>query len=136
MCGELDEEQDERQFEEKLQARFQMNAQELLKDAAQLPQETPADPGLYMEKLFCDVLERCARDSDQAGEGKRYDRLALQPVVFARLAGLLAGHLSLGEDPLRKLIEALMSGYAESEAMDRARQQRYHHHGDVIVSGS
>jgi hypothetical protein len=89
-----------------------------------------------MEKLFCDVLQRSARDSNQAGEGKRYDRLALQPVVFARLAGLLAGHLSLGEDPLRKLIEALMSGYAEAEAMDRARQQLHHQHGDVIVSGS
>jgi hypothetical protein len=134
MCGELDEEQDERQFEEKLYARFLLNARELLKDAGQLPQETPADPALYMEKLFCDVLARAARDSEQAGEGKRYDRLALQPVVFARLAGLLAGHLSLGEDPLRKLIEAMMSGYAESEAMDRARQHDYQH-SDAIASG-
>ncbi len=135
MCGELDEEQDERQFEEKLYARFLLNARELLKDAGQLPedtQDTPADPALYMEKLFCDLLGRAARDSEGSGEGRRYDRLALQPVVFARLAGLLAGHLSLGEDPLRKLIEAMMSGYAESEAMDRARQ-RDHHHGDVIV---
>jgi hypothetical protein len=131
MCGDLDDEQDERQFEEKLYARFVLHARELLKDG-QSAQDTPADPALYMEKLFCDVLGRSMRDSEQAGEGKRYDRLTLQPVVFARLAGLLAGHLSLGEDPLRKLIEAMMSGYAEAEAMDRARQ-RDHQHADVVV---
>jgi hypothetical protein len=31
--------------------------------------------------------------------------------VLARLAGFLAGHLDLREDPLRSSIEALMSGY-------------------------
>ena len=62
-----------------------------------------ADLAAYMEKLFCDVLERSVRDS-AAAEGQQYERLAAQPVVFARLAGFLAGHLSLGEDPLRRVL--------------------------------
>jgi hypothetical protein len=71
-------------------------------------------------------------DSTEAGEGQAYERLAAQPVVFARLAGFLAGHLALHEDPLRKVMEALMEGYAEAEAMDRQRGQDYHH-GEVYV---
>ena len=45
-----------------------------------------------------------------------------QPVVFARLAGFLAAHMSLGEDPLRRVMEALMLGYSEAEAMDREQR--------------
>jgi hypothetical protein len=55
----------------------------------------------------------------------------MQPLVFARLAGFLAAHASLSEDPLRKVIEALMMGYGEAEAMDRAHAHDHHHHGDV-----
>ena len=44
-----------------------------------------------------------------------------QPVVFARLAGFLAAHMSLGEDPLRRVMEALMLGYSEAEALDREK---------------
>jgi hypothetical protein len=131
MCGDLDEDESEGELEERLYARFLRNAHELLKGSAQLPQEQPADLSSYMERLFCDVLSRSASDGEQAG-ANHYERLAVQPVVFARLAGLLAGHLALGEDPLRKVIEALMLGYAEAETMDRAREQA-HHHGDVVV---
>jgi hypothetical protein len=132
MCGDLDEDESDSELEERLYARFLGNARQLLKDSAQSSQQ-PADLSSYMEKLFCDVLGRSVSDGEQAG-ANRYERLAVQPVVFARLAGLLAGHLALGEDPLRKVMEALMLGYAEAEAMDRAREQAHHHHGDVVVS--
>jgi len=131
MCGDLDEDESDSELEERLYGRFLHNARELLKGSAQPSQEPPADLSAYMENLFCDVLSRSVSDSEQAG-ANRYERLAVQPVVFARLAGLLAGHLALGEDPLRKVIEALMLGYAEVETMDRAREHA-HQHGDVVV---
>ena len=132
MCGDLDEEESDTEIEEKLYARFLSHARELLKDNGQAPEEQPADLASYMEKLFIDALSRSVRDGEGAG-ANRYERLAVQPVVFARLAGLLAGHLSLGEDPLRKVIEALMLGYAEAETMDRTAHNHGHHHGDVLV---
>jgi hypothetical protein len=130
MCGDLDEEESGSEIEEKLYGRFLAHARELLKDNGQSP-EPPADLASYMEKVFVDTLSRSVRDGEEVG-ANAYERLAVQPVVFARLAGLLAGHLSLGEDPLRKVMEALMLGYAEAETMDRARDHA-HHHGDVVV---
>jgi hypothetical protein len=123
MCGDMDD--DEGELEERLYARFRAHAQMLLSDPA--PQE-PADLNDYLDKLFFDSLSRSVRDGEQGAQ--RYERLAMQPLVFARLAGFLAGHLALSEDPLRKVIEAMMMGYGEAEALDQA-QAEDHHHGDV-----
>ena len=131
MCGDLDEEESESEIEEKLYKRFLAHAGELLKDSGQSSPQQPADLASYMEKLFVESLSRSVRDGEHA-DANGYERLAVQPVVFARLAGLLAGHLSLGEDPLRKVMEALMLGYAEAETMDRARDHA-HRHGDIVV---
>ena len=55
-------------------------------------------------------------------------------MVFARLAGFLAAHMALAEDPLRRVMEAMMLGYSEAEAMDRERNEPSHvAHGDVPV---
>jgi hypothetical protein len=132
MCGDLDEEESDSEIEEKLFGRFLAHARELLKDNGQSSPEQAADLASYMEELFVDSLSRSVRDGEQVG-ANGYERLAVQPVVFARLAGLLAGHLSLGEDPLRKIMEALMLGYAEAETMDRAARDQPHQHGDVVV---
>lgn len=131
MCGDLDDEEDEQQIEARLYARFLAHAQALLPKREQ-PAAAATDVAAYMEKLFCDALSRSVRDTEQTDDARRYARLAAQPVVFARLAGFLAGHLSLGEDPLRKIMEALMVGYGEAEAMDRDHGHD-HHHGDVYV---
>jgi hypothetical protein len=125
MCGDMDD--DESEIEERLYARFRAHAQALLSQP--VPQE-PADMNQYLDKLFSDGLSRSVRDGEQADTSQRYERLAMQPLVFARLAGFLAGHLALSEDPLRKVIEAMMMGYAEADAMDRAPAHD-HHHGDV-----
>ena len=131
MCGDMDD--DEGQLEERLYARFRAHAQMLLSEPA--PQE-PADLNQYLDKLFSDALSRSVRDGEQAEPAQRYERLGMQPLVFARLAGLLAGHLALSEDPLRKVIEAMMMGYGEAEALDQAQSHDHdhdhdHHHGDV-----
>ena len=127
MCGDMD---DESEIEARLYARFRAHAQEVLAQPA--PQE-PADLSDYLDKLFFDSLSRSVRDGEQAEVAQRYERLGMQPLVFARLAGFLAGHLALSEDPLRKVIEAMMMGYGEAEALDQAQDHDHdqHHHGDV-----
>jgi hypothetical protein len=128
MCGDLEEDEGDSKLEEMLYARFVAHARGLLATA---PQETPADNAGYMEKLFTDALSRAVKDCEQAAKEQRYERMIAQPVVFARLAGFLAAHMSLGEDPLRRVMEALMLGYSEAEVMDRERPD--YDHGDVAA---
>jgi hypothetical protein len=125
MCGDLEEEDGDSKLEEMLYARFVGHARALLGDAP-LPQAAPADNAGYMEKLFTDALSRAVKDCEQATADSRYERMIAQPVVFARLAGFLAAHMSLGEDPLRRVMEALMLGYSEAETMDRTRDEPVH----------
>jgi hypothetical protein len=132
MCGELDDNESESRLEERLYARFMAHAAMLLQPDATVAGSPAADTAAYMEKLFRDALDRGVRDAE-AARPNGYDRISAQVVVFARLAGLVAGHLSLGEDPLRKAMEALMLGYGEAEAMDQSHSHD-HHHGDVYVS--
>ena len=125
MCGDVDEEAGE--LEELLFARFLAHARALLEPQAHSPAAAPGDPAAYMDKLFADALSRCARDGTEAGADKAYLRLTNQPLVFARLAGLLAGHLALDQDPLRKVIEALMQGYAEAARADHEHGHDHEH---------
>jgi urease accessory protein UreE len=51
--------------------------------------------------------------------------------VLARLAGFLAGQVALNEDPMRKVMEALMHGYGEAESppeRDHHGHGHEHHH--------
>jgi hypothetical protein len=127
MCGDLEEEESDSRQDDMLYARFRAHAQALLAHTPP-PHETPVDTARYMEKLFTDALSRAVKDCEQVDSDRRYERLIVQPVVFARLAGFLAAHMSLREDPLRRVMEAMMLGYSEAETMDR--EQR-HAHGDV-----
>jgi hypothetical protein len=127
MCGDVDEEAGE--IEGQLYARFRAHAVALLEPPAPA-QATPGDPLAYMEKLFADALSRSVRDTEEAGAEQRYVRLTSQALVFARLAGLLAGHLALDQDPLRRVIEALMQGYAEAEAAQAEHDHDHDHHHD------
>ena len=124
MCGD---DEDAGELEELLYARFLAHARALLE-----PQGHSAspDPIAYMDKLFSDALSRCVRDGEEADPDKRYLRIASQPLVFARLAGLLAGHLALDQDPLRRIIEALMQGYAEAARVDHDHGHEHDHGHD------
>ena len=128
MCGDMDD--DESEIEQRLYARFRAHAMVLLNEQGSALKE-PADINQYLDQLFSDSLSRAVRDGEQTDAAQRYERLAMQPLVFARIAGFLAGHLALSEDPLRKVIEAMMMGYGEAEAMDHAQATDHHHHGDV-----
>ncbi|HEY7382984.1 MAG TPA: hypothetical protein VH743_04875 [Beijerinckiaceae bacterium] len=128
MCGDLEEEQ---RFEEQLYGRFRLHARELLRGRNTADaRPSVKDLNAYMDRLFTDALARCARDSEQCEDGDAYRLLAAQPLVFARLAGFLAAHVSLQEDPLRKVMEALMHGYAEAEQIEPDHHGHDHDHDD------
>ncbi len=122
MCGEDDDDGPSR-FEQVLYDRYAGNVRALL---GQQQGRTISDPVIArIEQLFADALSRAVKDTESADDEQRYALLSMQPLVFARLAGFLAGHLSLQEDPLRKVMEAMMHGYAEAEKVERG-----HDHGD------
>lgn len=139
MCGDLEEEGGA--FESELLARFLVHARMLLRQRRPETQGSgEPDLGAYMDRLFMDALARCIRDTGgaqgpegaqdaQGTDDRSYELLSVQPVVFARLAGFLAAHVSLQEDPLRKVMEALMHGYAEAETMRPHDHDHDHHHG-------
>jgi hypothetical protein len=121
MCGDLDE--DDR-LEEALVTRFRAHARTVL---AHAPAAPSGGTGAYLDKLYADALSRCLRDCEGAEEGMRYDILSAQPMALARLAGFLAAHSSLKEDPLRKTVEALMHGYGEAEEIKPAHGHDHEH---------
>lgn len=129
MCGEIEEES---RFQADLYQRFAVHARRLLA-------RSPATPGSmngYLDTLFADVLRRCVQDADDGAGVDDYGRMSMQSLVLARLAGFLAGHVALGEDPLRKLIEAMMLGYSEAESPLRTDGHGHghshsHDHGHV-----
>jgi hypothetical protein len=125
MCGDLEEES---RFEDQLYARFRLHARELLRGHDPQGASPPKDLNAYMDRLFADALNRCARDSEGAEAGA-YELLRAQPLVLARLAGFLAAHVSLQEDPLRKVMEAMMHGYAEAEHIEPDHHGHDHDHG-------
>src|SRR5437899_7797709 len=94
MCGDMDD--DESDIEERLYARFRAHATALLSEQSSTPAQ-PADMNQYLDKLFSDGLSRSVRDGEQSDAAQRYERLCMQPLVFARLAGFLAGHLALSD---------------------------------------
>jgi len=125
MCGDDDDSGPSR-LEELLYDRYLVHARSLLAQAERRGSGND-DIIAAIDKLFTDALARSVRDAESADEEKRYDLLSMQPLAFARLAGFLAAHLSLQEDPLRKVMEALMHGYAEAE---RIQPDHGHDHGD------
>ncbi len=117
MCGELDDE-GPTSLQEAHYHRFLHHAQTILRKrekSAAISDDTVVN---VIDKLFADALARSMRDCEGVDPSRRYDMLSMQPLVFARLAGLMAGHLSLGDDPLRRVMEAMMHGYAEADSME------------------
>ena len=123
MCGDLDEED---RFESDLYQRFLVQAHQVLEGRAGSGDEMSR----YLDGLFHDLLKRCLSDAEAtaAQSPKAYEQLAMQSLVLARLAGFLAGHVALQEDPMRKVMEAVMLGYTEAEKVP-PRDHHGHGHG-------
>lgn len=122
MCGDLEPED---RLESDLHQRFVVHSHAML--------GVPAGSGemnAYLDRLFKSVLRQCLHEAEQEPAGSAYRTMAMQSLVLARLAGFLAGHVGLNEDPLRKLMEATMLGYQEAEATpERDHHGHEHAHG-------
>ena len=126
MCGDLEEED---RFEGDLYQRFLVQSQAMLGKAP----AGGSDLNRYLDTLFNDLLKRCVTDAEQVASPNAYRQMAMQSLVLARLAGFLAGHVALNEDPMRTVMEALMHGYQEAESppeRDHHGHDHEHHHGD------
>jgi hypothetical protein len=119
MCGDLDDD-GKLAFERELWSQFLAHAQQFLEYYRRHERAAEGSLPHYMNSLFADSLARVAHDLQATAPMSRYERLAAQPLVLARLAGFLAANLNLDGDPLRKTIEALMHGYAEPEQLQAA----------------
>jgi hypothetical protein len=84
------------------------------------------DMNRYLDGLFNAVLQRCVADAEAVAAPSAYKEVAMQSLVLARLAGFLAGHVALNEDPMHKLLEAVMLGYQEAQT-----QPARDHHGQA-----
>jgi len=131
MCGELD---DDVQVDNDIFQRFLMIA----KNHGAVPRtdrnpppdlEQAAGRSAYMDTLFSAGLVRAVSDTAAASEGQRVEAIAAQAIVFARLAGFLAGQLPPEADLFRATIEALTDGHAmPGRTADKLRHDHDHHH--------
>jgi hypothetical protein len=83
----------------------------------------------YMSGLFNTVIARACADAE-AASSLDSGLLLAQSVVLARAAGVLAAQMSVREDPLRAVIEAVMDGYAGSQGARADVDLDHHHHHD------
>ncbi|HET6629650.1 MAG TPA: hypothetical protein VFG91_07735 [Woeseiaceae bacterium] len=70
----------------------------------------------YMGSLFHAGLARSLNDIAGLPSGERMDAVAGQAIVFARLAGLLAGQFPPEADLFRTVTSALLDGHAEADS--------------------
>ena len=70
----------------------------------------------YMNDLFTAGLKRALNDADCQNSGDRMDMVAGQAIVFARLAGLLAGQFPPESDLFHTVVSALMDGHKEAHS--------------------
>jgi len=110
MCGDLEEEKGADDFYD----RFVAHAHSVL---SQMKRERRnADPvHAHLDRMFRQLLSEAIDPNRAPDEMSGYQRLAMEPLVFARLAGFIAAHVPLAEDPLRRVMEAMMLGYSEGE---------------------
>ena len=113
MCGELEEEAGP---EEEAYGRFVAHAHSFL---AGLRAKGKSDDAInsYLDRMFRELLIASIDEKKAPKELSGYQRLAMEPLVFARLAGFISAHVPLHEDPLKRAIEALMLGYSEGEIL-------------------
>ena len=81
----------------------------------------------YLDSLFQRTLTATTEYGEAPEEVSGYERLCMEPLVYARLAGFMAAHQPLEDDPMRRLIDAVMTGYDEGEAIMSENAHRHSH---------
>lgn len=116
MCGDFDE---DGRIDEELFERFV----ELALGYGVTPEHSAGDAPLrlaeesvradYMDRLFKAGLTRSLNDAAGLPRGEHMDALAGQAIVFARLAGFLAGQFPPETDLFRTITSAMLDGHNE-----------------------
>ena len=120
MCGDDD---DLNQVDEDLYNRFLEKASRLGVSPASHEVNAALDltdqhiRSSYMDELFTAGLRRALNDAGNQKSGDRMDMVAGQAIVFARLAGLLAGQLPPESDLFHTVMSALMEGHKEAHSI-------------------
>jgi hypothetical protein len=111
MCGELEEEVGP---DEEIYNRYVAHVHAFL--AGMKGKGKSADAvHSHLDRLFRGLLLETVDERKAPQSMTGFQRMSMEPLVFARLAGFIAAHVPLSEDPLRRLMEALMLGYSEGE---------------------
>jgi len=132
MCGDID---DDTSLDDELLARLMAHAKRY--DAVVSDRTTGSKIGYsgeaarsqYMSALFRDGLSQALSDAAAAPDGARTDAIACQAIVFARLAGFLAGHIPPGADMFRTVVDAMMDGHKEPSEHTEQHHHDHHAHG-------
>ena len=134
MCGDID---DDTSLDDELLARLTAHAKKygaVVSDRAGASEtgfSGEAERSQYMSALFRDSLSRALSDATAAPDGAHTDAIACQAIVYARLAGVLAGHIPPGADMFRTVVDAVMDGHKEpSEFADRQHHGHHAHDHD------
>ena len=129
MCGDIETDES---LAEEFYARFVEHTRFFLAELeAENVGEEVVDLHVHLDSLFRKTLTATTRSDSAPLEVSGYERLCMEPLVYARLAGFMAAHQPLEDVPLRRLIEALMTGYAEGEAVTSEHEyggSHGHHH--------
>lgn len=133
MCGDFDEQEriDEELFERFVEMTRHYGVAPAATGHASAPQlDTEAERAAYMEALFRAGLTRCVNDAGNLPYGERMDALAGQAIVFARLAGFLAGQFPPEADLFRMITGAMLDGHHERQQFpDHDDHDHGHSHG-------
>jgi hypothetical protein len=120
MCGDLD---DQERIDEELFERFIETAKKFGVSRSAPGNDAPArlaDEGVradYMNSLFKAGLTRSLNDAANLPPGEHMDALAGQAIVFARLAGFLAGQFPPEIDLYRTISGAMLQAHGEPASL-------------------
>ena len=139
MCGEFEEEDflDEQMFNRflTLAKTFGIRPEPGNKQS-ELDLNRSEDRRIYMDQLFKAGLTRAVNDAQHIPqEGDHMDALAIQAVVFGRLAGFLAGQLPPESNMMKASMESFLEGYNEALEKNHALVEEEGHHGHAHGHG-
>src|ERR1700751_3031267 len=108
MCGDLEEEKGE----DDVYSRFVAHAHSFLSQMKR-DRRKPDPVHGHLDRLFRQILSEAIDPNRAPDETTGYTRLAMEPLVFARLAGFIAAYVPLSEEPPLRVMEAMTPGYCE-----------------------
>lgn len=122
MCGDFDDHErvDDELFEQfiVLASRFGVTPGQPEANAPTRLEEESARTA-YMQHLFKTGLTRSLNDAAHLPDGEHMDALAGQAIVFARLAGFIAGQFPPQTDLFRTISGAMLDGHNEPATLVR-----------------